>query len=59
MIFDINKLPFPRKIKARGFEAYLVDAQYINDTTILPIYRFPGGDSIVDLVGDKVEVLEN
>jgi len=39
---------WPKKIKARGFIAYLCDAQPLNNgEKPLPIYRFPGGRSLV------------
>ena len=40
---------WPLKIKARGYVACLVDIQPLNSgEDPLPIYRFPGGDSLVD-----------
>lgn len=39
---------WPIKIKARGYIAYLVGVQPLNGESPVPIYRFPGGDSIVD-----------
>lgn len=38
---------WPLKIHARGYDAHLVDAQPLNGDPA-PIYRFPGGDSLVD-----------
>lgn len=38
---------WPLKIHARGYDAYLVDAQALNEGPPEPIYRFPGGDSLV------------
>lgn len=38
---------WPLKIHARGYDAYLVDAQPLNAGPPEPIYRFPGGDSLV------------
>lgn len=43
-----EKYGWPKKIKARGYIAYLCDVQPLNDgEEPLPIYRFPGGRSIV------------
>lgn len=40
---------WPKKIKARGYIAYLCDIQPLNrGEKPLPIYRFPGGTSLVD-----------
>ncbi len=38
---------WPLKIKARGYVAYLIDEQPLLDGDSRPIYRFPGGDSLV------------
>ena len=38
---------WPLKIHARGSDAYLVGAQPLNEGDPEPIYRFPGGDSLV------------
>lgn len=38
---------WPRKIHTRGHDAYLVDVQPLGKGDALPIYRFPGGDSVV------------
>ena len=38
---------WPLKIRARGCDAYLVGAQPLNEGDPEPIYRFPGGDSLV------------
>ena len=38
---------WPLKIHARGCDAYLVCAQPLNEGDPEPIYRFPGGDSLV------------
>lgn len=43
-----QKQGWPMKIKARGEVACLVDVQRLNGYDIAPIYRFPGGDSLVD-----------
>lgn len=43
-----EKYGWPKKIKARGFIAYLCDIQPLNEGNPLPIYRFPGGRSLVD-----------
>lgn len=42
-----QKQGWPLKIKARGEVAYLVDVQRLTGSDIAPIYRFPGGDSVV------------
>lgn len=43
-----DKYGWPLKIKARGYTAYLIDIQPLNaGEEPLPIYRFPGGDSLV------------
>lgn len=39
---------WPLKIRARGYIAHLVGAQPMNEGDPEPIYRFPGGDSLVD-----------
>jgi hypothetical protein len=40
---------WPLKIKARGYIAHLCDIQPLNaGEKPLPIYRFPGGQSLVD-----------
>lgn len=39
---------WPLKIHARGYDAYLVGAQPLLEGGPAPIYRFPGGDSLVD-----------
>lgn len=39
---------WPLKIHARGYDAYLVGVQPLNEGKPEPIYRFPGGDSLVD-----------
>lgn len=41
------KQGWPMKIKSRGEVAYLVDVQRLTGNDIAPIYRFPGGDSVV------------
>ena len=38
---------WPLKIHARGCDASLVGAQPLNEGDPEPIYRFPGGDSLV------------
>lgn len=38
---------WPLKIHTRGYDAYLVDVQPLTDGHADPIYRFPGGDSLV------------
>lgn len=38
---------WPLKIHARGCDAYLVGTQPLNEGDPEPIYRFPGGDSLV------------
>ena len=39
---------WPLKIKARGCIAHLVGLQHLEGDKVAPIYRFPGGDSLVD-----------
>ena len=39
---------WPLKIHARGYDAYLVGAQPLLEGGPTPIYRFPGGNSLVD-----------
>ena len=40
---------WPLKIKRDGYTAYLADVQPLNDgERPMPIYRFPGGDKVVD-----------
>jgi hypothetical protein len=43
-----QKYGWPLKIQARGFVAYLTDVQPLLEGRVTPIYRFPGGDSLVD-----------
>ena len=43
-----EKYGWPLKIKARGFIARLCGAQPLNEGDPRPIYRFPGGESLVD-----------
>lgn len=38
---------WPLKIHTRGYDAYLVDVQPLTNGCVDPIYRFPGGDSLV------------
>lgn len=43
-----EKYGWPLKINARGYIAYLCDMQQLNASEKpLPIYRFPGGRSLV------------
>lgn len=42
-----EKYGWPLKIKARGYIAYLIDAQPLTAGMVAPIYRFPGGDSLI------------
>ena len=39
---------WPLKIKARGCIAHLAGLQHLEGDKVAPIYRFPGGDSLVD-----------
>lgn len=39
---------WPLKIKARGFIACLIGEQQLLEGRSCPIYRFPGGDNLVD-----------
>lgn len=39
---------WPKIIHSRGYDAYLCGVQPLTDGMEAPIYRFPGGDSIVD-----------
>ncbi len=39
---------WPLKIKARGYIACLIGEQQLMEGRTCPIYRFPGGDSLVD-----------
>lgn len=43
-----EKYGWPLKIHARGYDAYLIDVQPLLEGRVAPIYRFPGGDSLVD-----------
>jgi len=38
---------WPLQIYARGYDAHLVDVQPLTEGRVAPIYRFPGGDSLV------------
>lgn len=41
--------PYPYHIKTNdGYDAYLVDIQPLPEGQQSPIYRFPGGDRVVD-----------
>lgn len=42
-----EKHGWPHKIHSRGYDAYLVDFQPLVDGLVDPIYRFPGGNSLV------------
>ena len=39
---------WPLRIQARGCKAHLVGLQPLAGGQVEPIYRFPGGDSLVD-----------
>ena len=39
---------YPFHIFARGYDAYLCGVQPLNGGQQAPVYRFPGGKSIVD-----------
>lgn len=43
-----HKNGWPMRIKARGYVALLVGVQPLGEGKLEPIYRFPGGDSLVD-----------
>lgn len=43
-----EKYGWPLKIHARGYDAYLIGLQPLVEGRVAPIYRFPGGDSLVD-----------
>lgn len=43
-----EKYGWPLKIHARGYDAYLIGLQPLVEGLVAPIYRFPGGDSLVD-----------
>lgn len=45
---DRLRTKYPFRIHARGYDAYLVGVQPLLDGQETPIYRFPGGDSLVD-----------
>lgn len=45
---DRLRTKYPFKIHARGYDAYLVGVQPLLEGQETPIYRFPGGDSLVD-----------
>jgi hypothetical protein len=47
---------WPLKISARGYIAYLAEEQKLNEGESVPVYRFPGGLSLVDEC-EMVEVL--
>lgn len=40
------KYGWPLKIHSRGYDAYLVDVQPLLCGKVVPIYRWPGGDSV-------------
>lgn len=44
---DRLRTQWPYHIFARGYDAYLCDVQDLNDGQYEPIYRFPGGRSLV------------
>ena len=43
-----KKYGWPLKIHSRGYDAYLTGIQSLTDGEMEPIYRFPGGDNLVD-----------
>jgi hypothetical protein len=44
-----EKYGWPFKIHARGYDAYLWDAQpLLRGEKPIPVYHFPGGESLVD-----------
>ena len=45
---DRLRTKYPFRIHARGYDACLVGVQPLLDGQETPIYRFPGGDSLVD-----------
>lgn len=45
---DRLRTMYPYHIFARGYDAYLVGIQPLLEGQQVPIYRFPGGDSLVD-----------
>lgn len=45
---DRLRTKYPYHIFARGYDAYLIGAQPLLEGQEEPIYRFPGGDSLVD-----------
>ena len=50
-----SRYGWPLKIHARGYDAYLTDVQPLLDGEVAPIYRFPGGETIVS----ESELLES
>ncbi len=42
-----EKYGWPPRIRARGYEAALIGLQPLVEGRVAPIYRFPGGDSLV------------
>lgn len=42
-----EKYGWPLRIKARGYTASLIGLQPLVEGRVAPIYRFPGGDSLV------------
>lgn len=46
----LRKKGYPLKIKGNGgYEATLVDIQWLNDGDFMAIYRYPGGETVHDL----------
>ncbi len=44
---DRLRTQYPFRIRARGYEAVLVGVQPLLEGQQTPVYRFPGGDSLV------------
>lgn len=45
---DRLRTQWPYHIRARGYDAYLCGVQPLSGAQSAPIYRFPGGQSLVD-----------
>jgi len=44
---DRLRTQYPFRIRTRGCDAYLIGLQPLPGRQHIPVYRFPGGDSII------------
>jgi hypothetical protein len=56
---DRLRVKYPYHIKANGgYDAYLCGIQPLLESQDAPIYRFPGGDCVMDLSEGGIEIVE-